>query len=75
MAAFFQLETDTSAMTIPSGVRVGPYEIRSLLGAGGMGEFYRAYDANLNREVALKITRRASDPLRGRLAESWLFQF
>jgi serine/threonine protein kinase len=52
-------------MTIPSGVRVGPYEIRSLLGAGGMGEFYRAYDANLNREVALKITRRASDPLRG----------
>ena len=53
-------------MTIPSGVRVGPYEIRSLLGAGGMGEVYRAHDANLNREVALKIVPEgfANDPER-----------
>ena len=34
---------------------MGPYEIVSLLGAGGMGEVYRARDAKLNRDVAIKI--------------------
>jgi hypothetical protein len=42
-------------MTLAAGTRLGPYEILSLLGAGGMGEVYRAKDAKLDREVAIKV--------------------
>ena len=42
-------------MTLSSGSRLGPYEIVSLLGSGGMGEVYRARDARLNRDVAVKL--------------------
>ena len=43
--------------------RLGPYEIKSLLGAGGMGEVYRARDSRLNRDVAIKVLREgASSP-------------
>jgi len=42
-------------MRLAAGSRVGPYEILALIGAGGMGEVYRARDAKLNRDVALKI--------------------
>jgi eukaryotic-like serine/threonine-protein kinase len=42
-------------MTLAIGSRLGPYEIQSLLGAGGMGEVYRARDTRLNRTVAIKI--------------------
>ena len=42
-------------MALTSGTRLGPYEIHSLLGAGGMGEVYRARDGRLNRDVAIKI--------------------
>ncbi|HEU4415378.1 MAG TPA: protein kinase, partial [Candidatus Angelobacter sp.] len=42
-------------MGIPSGEKLGPYEIVGLLGAGGMGEVYRARDLRLDRNVAIKI--------------------
>ena len=42
-------------MTLRSGTRVGSYEVIALLGAGGMGEVYRARDSKLAREVAIKI--------------------
>ena len=43
-------------MTIAIGTRLGRYEIRSPLGAGGMGEVYLAQDTNLDRKVALKVS-------------------
>src|SRR6202142_4159221 len=42
-------------MALSSGTKLGPYEIQSLLGAGGMGEVYRASDARLDRTVAIKV--------------------
>src|ERR1700682_6507637 len=42
-------------MAVTSGTKLGPYEIVSLLGAGGMGEVYRARDSRLRRDVAIKV--------------------
>ncbi|PWB72556.1 MAG: hypothetical protein C3F15_10920 [Holophagae bacterium] len=42
-------------MTLPSGTRLGPYEILTPIGAGAMGEVYRARDTRLGREVAVKV--------------------
>ena len=42
-------------MSLSAGTQLGPYEIVSPLGAGGMGEVYRAKDSKLDREVAIKV--------------------
>jgi serine/threonine protein kinase len=51
---------------IQQGTRLGPHEILSAIGAGGMGEVYRARDSKLNRDVAVKILPEsfAADPER-----------
>jgi Tol biopolymer transport system component len=53
-------------MPLPSGTRLGVYEVVGAIGAGGMGEVYRARDTKLNREVAIKVVPDpfASDPER-----------
>src|SRR6202795_4677591 len=57
-------------MALTSGTKLGPYEIVSPLGAGGMGEVYRARDTRLERDIAIKVlpANLSSDPnLRQRL--------
>ncbi|MGH9220599.1 MAG: hypothetical protein ACRD1W_14925 [Vicinamibacterales bacterium] len=53
-------------MAIPNGTRIGPYEVTGWLGAGAMGEVYRARDPRLTREVAIKLVLAAlaADPAR-----------
>ncbi|MFN2453128.1 MAG: protein kinase [Pyrinomonadaceae bacterium] len=53
---------------INAGTHFGRYEIKSLLGAGGMGEVYRAFDARINREVAVKVLPASFSKDKDRLA-------
>ena len=53
-------------MSLSPGARLGPYEIIAAIGAGGMGEVYRARDTKLDRDVAIKVLPElfAADPER-----------
>src|ERR1700689_2002125 len=42
-------------MPLAAGTLLGPYEIRAMIGAGGMGEVYRAHDPRMGRDVAIKV--------------------
>src|SRR5215831_3635245 len=44
-----------AAMLLNSGAKLGPYEILAPIGAGGMGEVYRAHDPRMGRDVAIKV--------------------
>ena len=55
-------------MAFIPGSRLGPYEITASIGAGGMGEVYRATDANLKRSVAIKVLPASVAPDPDRLA-------
>ena len=46
-------------MALAPGTRLGPYEVTAQIGVGGMGEGYRATDANLGRQVAIKVLPQA----------------
>src|SRR6266516_3751236 len=48
------LQTVKQSM-LPAGTRLGPYEILAQIGAGGMGDVYRARDSRLGRELAIKV--------------------
>jgi serine/threonine protein kinase len=54
-------------MSLTRGTRVGRYEIVGPLGAGGMGEVYRAHDTQLRRDVAIKVLHEAAGTDRDRL--------
>ena len=52
---FAETKQEISSIVVKEGVKVGNYEIKELLGAGGMGAVYKAMDAGLNRIVAIKF--------------------
>ena len=60
------IRQEIKVMTVRPGTRVGPYEIVAQIGAGGMGEVYRARDTRLGRDVAIKVlpAEFAEDPER-----------
>jgi eukaryotic-like serine/threonine-protein kinase len=55
-------------MPIQSGTHLGPYEVTGAIGAGGMGEVYRAHDPKLGRDVAIKVLPEAFARDAGRMA-------
>jgi serine/threonine protein kinase len=67
----FLLQFSGPRVTLAAGTKLGEYEVKSLLGAGGMGEVYRARDSRLGRDVAIKVLPSfvSSDPNRLRRFE------
>jgi serine/threonine protein kinase/Tol biopolymer transport system component len=65
------LQSSAPRVTLSSGTKLGEYEVKSLLGSGGMGEVYRARDSRLGRDVAIKVLPSfvSSDPNRLRRFE------
>ena len=57
-------------MALAKGFRLGPYTIQAAVGAGGMGEVYRAVDTRLDRSVAIKFFRRRSQQTRSSASAS-----
>ena len=57
-------------MPMSPGARLGPYEVQSRLGGGGMGEVWKAYDAKLQRTVAIKVLHDTADAASRILAEA-----
>jgi serine/threonine protein kinase len=55
-------------MALAPGTRLGPYQVTAQIGAGGMGEVYRATDTNLKRAVAIKVLPASVAADRDRLA-------
>jgi serine/threonine protein kinase len=55
-----------ATVTLSAGTRLGPYEILTLIGSGGMGDVYRARDTRLDRDVAMKVlpAQTTADPER-----------
>ena len=61
-----EMTSEARPISLTPGARVGPYEIVSLVGAGGMGEVYRAHDPRLKRDIALKVLPQGFDDDRDR---------
>jgi len=53
----FLQSSNPPRVTLAAGTKLGGYEVKSLLGSGGMGEVYRARDSRLERDLAIKVLR------------------